>query len=375
MGWTSDQKHIRNIILLLSLFFFCLQCKQALEHLNSPQLIDSTQIQDIEKIFQPIITICPTNQLNTTKLGNLGYSNSLPNLYLGKLKIEKNKTKQFIVSWESLNNISFSKILEQIYDQKAAKSMYTYSHDSRGYMNKIQTEIIFLPKYGFCKRIDKYNPNHEITISSRYSFHMLITDPIYSSFVMPNYTSMRGNTIVANLGNKYYFDVRVSVLKVCKDFNTTSFKTCVDDRLQKVFLPTMGCIPPWLSKRNQCNGHYPLNFTRTSDYNYRNKYVTPALTLKNLEEEHICKKFCVFTSTEPRLYIEEFSNRKKTRAQIFFQKEVSVTEKIPNYDFFKFIIDTGSSLGLWLGLSILGLWDLLTDSIQLIRSFKLSKML
>jgi hypothetical protein len=119
-----------------------------------------------------------------------------------------------------------------------------------------------------------------------------------------------------------------------------------------------------------------LNFTHTSDYNFRNKYATPALTLKNLEEEHICKKFCVFTSTEPRLqYIEEFSNRKKTRAQIFFQKEVSVTEKLPNYDFFKFIIDTGSSLGLWLGLSILGLWDLLTDSIQLIRSSKLSKML
>ena len=169
------------------------------------------------------------------------------------------------------------------------------------------------------------------------------------------------------------FDVSVSVLKLCKDVDTTSFKDCVDNRIQGVFLPTIGCIPPWLSNRNQCNGHYHWNLT--GDPNYGINYVIPALTLKNLEEEHICKK-CDFTTAEPRLrYVEKLSSRKRTMAHISFQNKVSVTHKIPDYDFFDFVIDTGSSLGLWLGLSIFGLWELVIDAIQFISSSKLTKML
>ena len=229
-------------------------------------------------------------------------------------------------------------------------------------------------RYYICMRIDEHNPDLDITIISRYSFHMLITDPIYSSYINPDFTSMKGSAIASNVGKIYYFDARVSVLKVCKNLVTTSFKTCVDDRFQKEFLPTMGCVPPWLSERNQCNGHIPKNLTIM--YHYGSKYITPALTLKNLEDEHICKKLCVFTTTEPNLrYAEDLSTKKITRVHIPFQKEVSVTEMIPDYDYFKFVIDIGSSLGLWLGLSILGLWDLLIDTLQRVRSSKHNKML
>jgi hypothetical protein len=354
--------------------FFCLQFKQALENLISPQLIDSTQIQDIDKIQHPLITLCPRNQINEARLKDLGYREHIRNLYIGDLNIGKNQTESLIISWDSLDNISFPNVLKQIYNQKAAKSIHTYSLNNSGGRSEHQTEIIFIPKYGFCKRIDEYNPTLEIIISSDASLYMLITDPIYSSYIMPDFTSMKGNAIALNAGQVKYYDARVSVIKVCKDLVTTNFKTCVDDRIQKVFLPTMGCVPPWLSDRNQCNGHYPLNLTFHPIY--KSKYVHPALTVKNLEEELVCKNLCVFTTTEPHLrFRDKPSKKKRTRTHISFQKKVSVTEKIPDYDFFKFVIDIGSSLGLWLGLSILGLWDLLINTIQWIKSSKLSKML
>ena len=289
MGWHSNQKYVKIGIVLLSMIFFCLQFKQALENLISPQLIDSTRNQDINKIKHPLITLCPKNQINETRLKDLGYGEHIRNLYRGNLNIGKNQIENLIISWESLENMSFPKVLKQIYNLKAAKSIHTYSLNNIGRRIEHQTEIIFIPKYGFCKRIEEYNPTLEIIISSLASLYMLITDPIYSSYIMPDFTSMKGNAIALNVGQVKYYDARVSVIKVCKDLVTNSFKTCVDDRFQKVFLPTMGCVPPWLSDRNQCKGHYPSNLTH--GLSYKSKYVYPALTVKNLEEELVVRSY------------------------------------------------------------------------------------
>ena len=39
------------------------------------------------------------------------------------------------------------------------------------------------------------------------------------------------------------------------------------------------------------------------------------------------------------------------------------------YGWFEFIIDAGSSLGLWLGLSALGIWDFIVEYTRKINSF------
>ena len=59
---------------------------------------------------------------------------------------------------------------------------------------------------------------------------------------------------------------------------------------------------------------------------------------------------------------------------ISFDQQVHVTEKVPNYSLFDFIIDVASSLGLWLGVSVLGMHDLVVVLIDLIKaSFKARK--
>ena len=46
------------------------------------------------------------------------------------------------------------------------------------------------------------------------------------------------------------------------------------------------------------------------------------------------------------------------QVQLKFNKEVKFIKKVEYYSFLQFLVDVGSSLGLWLGLSIIGLTDL-----------------
>ena len=59
-----------------------------------------------------------------------------------------------------------------------------------------------------------------------------------------------------------------------------------------------------------------------------------------------------------------------TMASIIFNEEVKVYEKVFNYSLFQFIIDVGSSIGLWLGLSALSIYDiiLIVQAIQFVKA-------
>ena len=51
-----------------------------------------------------------------------------------------------------------------------------------------------------------------------------------------------------------------------------------------------------------------------------------------------------------------------TRFGFNFRKTVRVERKVVVYTFFNFIVDVGSSLGLWLGLSALGVTNLFINA-------------
>ena len=175
------------------------------------------------------------------------------------------------------------------------------------------------------------------------------------------------------------YDVDIDINSECKvkeneDMAKDDFGKCVDDMLQDVFVPVLGCIPPWMSLNNQCNGTYENKFAfKVEDFDQ--KYVDVPFTLRNMEIERRCRKFC--SSTKATVLVREKLLKKlKTKPKIYiaFNTNVKVTEKIFSYGPFQFIIDVGSSVGLWLGLSVLGFYDLTVQLINCAQSFKLNKM-
>ena len=93
----------------------------------------------------------------------------------------------------------------------------------------------------------------------------------------------------------------------------------------------------------------------------------------NIRFEEECRHSCKVNT-----YIITENDSKKhafSKSYLTFNQKVLVTEKVPNYDVFKYIIDVGSSLGLWLGLSVLGLHDLVVWAVQFVNnSFIIKKI-
>ena len=70
----------------------------------------------------------------------------------------------------------------------------------------------------------------------------------------------------------------------------------------------------------------------------------------------------------------EIADFEENWISIMFDEEVDILEEKSNYTGFDLIVDAGSSLGLWIGLSALGVFDFLYDigskGIKLIQNLK-----
>ena len=124
----------------------------------------------------------------------------------------------------------------------------------------------------------------------------------------------------------------------------------------------MDCVPPWLSPTNQCS-------TNITTYNHSKhqkiemidtKFLAPLNDWRSTEIEEKCKNPCKKMTNKISLKVDQMISKAELQSvvQFRFKKRVRLEKKVVVYTWFNFIIDIGSSLGLWLGLSALGIADL-----------------
>ena len=68
---------LRFLVFLISFAMFCYQLNTATLNLIDPPTVLSQHERDITSDDMPLVTICPTNQTNTTRLVELGYEKYL----------------------------------------------------------------------------------------------------------------------------------------------------------------------------------------------------------------------------------------------------------------------------------------------------------
>ena len=126
----------------------------------------------------------------------------------------------------------------------------------------------------------------------------------------------------------------------------------------------MDCVPPWLTATNQCSSNI-------TTYNHTNKEIYDLIyskvirlrdTRKHTEMEENCKNPCKKMTNKVYLIADEDNKVNYADVHIRFKQTVRVEKKVVVYTLFNFIIDVGSSLGLWLGLSALGITDLAIEA-------------
>ena len=102
-------------------------------------------------------------------------------------------------------------------------------------------------------------------------------------------------------------------------------------------------------------------------------FILPKDMWQYTEPEKKCKLPCIKMANKVYLKAENKpklnENHNVAYLIINFKDTVKIEQKVVVYTFFNFIIDVGSSLGLWLGLSALGITDLAIDAFIMVTKW------
>ena len=131
----------------------------------------------------------------------------------------------------------------------------------------------------------------------------------------------------------------------------------------------MNCIPPWLSSKNQCFMNIELNNQTEKDIKTMilHNFTSPIENALPTKAEKSCKSHCRKMTNTVTLRTEH--KELHSYLIIRFKNPVKVGKKTIVYTWFNFIVDIGSSLGLWLGLSALGITDLMIEAYMVAKKW------
>ena len=362
---------LKQIILAFSSIMFFYQAQIAVNKFLNPPVVDSTDLLNIADIDPPLITICPKYQIFSKMTSSIN-QDDLPDLLLGK------GIKNNITDWGVHLNMTFEEWVEEIVDLDKGYPTIKFKVGN-GQFLEAKYERRFYPKYGRCIDFSNY------TITGRLELYIFLTemkllqsDPPPEAEVYLTDKKLRtrstvhspshwGPSIIIQPNQHLDYLVKVQQLSsydprqpdVCREYTKDEFERCVDEELQDLWKPIIGCNPPWLSHQDQCNAS--LNTTDMVDllHNGVFKTIDNIIYMRNYAAKERCRKACLVTR------INFFKNRESVKfcfgcitLKLVFDDIVVRKTKILAYNFSDLLIDIGSSLGLWFGLSVFGITDL-----------------
>ncbi len=239
-------KVLRIFILLISFAMFCFQLHTATLNLMHPGLVDINHERDITDDDMPLITVCPTNQIED----RWSYNNML----VGSAYCSETTR---CTTWGSHLNLTFDKLKDQVFELDKVESIEMLEG------GKFKDSSTFIPGYGVCREASFLN--HTQIVFMHYNLEdawIFITNRNYRSFIMPDEGSHVGKEIFMKPGKEHYINVKITIKSYCKrdeiPMSEEDFKNCVDDKIQEDFEKNnISCVPPWLSYNKQCNQTYP----------------------------------------------------------------------------------------------------------------------
>ena len=224
---------------------------------------------------------------------------------------------------------------------------------------------------------------------------IVLADPQTNLFYKINTDSMTGDPIASKQGYRLSYLVEFEEIHWLKESGECTnygegaeFKTiadCVANKQENVFSPILGCKVPWLAAPedpNICKGTVELDSKTKNSIRSEIQSVFTNLEQMMVEDQfRTCLKPCQELKVHSKLrgqlkFVQERGRRNIKRYAIVlsFKKKVKVTRYFNGYGLFDLVVEAGSSLGLWIGLSALGVFDLVVELVDVVlkkaRDFK-----
>ena len=149
----------------------------------------------------------------------------------------------------------------------------------------------------------------------------------------------------------------------CQDYSKigSSYGECIEDILEKKLIEWYGCIAPWFPKNTSrvCEEDRDINIVNEMARVDAVYQLYMLASEQDLSIFSTCLKPCLTMDLKLRL-VHEISNQVDLGGvELSLNNEVVVNTAVIAYDMFSFVVDLGSALGLWLGLSALSIFDII----------------
>ncbi len=317
-------------------------------------MIETTSETNIINVRQPMMYLCPSVQYNISNMQKLGYAHKFALVY----GMSSNKT--FQRTWGAHFNKTWEQMIRDTLNMSPEEFIENTDLDGD---TTLQMKIY--PKFGFCYEVHYILEDNLLTLPGtgttpfQEGMTIFLTDRHTKSYYRLDSSTQTGAVIYIDRNTSYTYTVDIEMHDLKENGNCNfdlnySYEKCVDDYVTNDLKTRLGCIPPLLSNHDHCGFVSKEKFSNLTYYikSYAKRYMINVPT----KAEEMCLKPCLQQKIHVILKDQETSPG--SWATFAFNPNVKVLTEQANYNWFNFIVDIGSSLGTWAGLSAISLIDI-----------------
>ena len=325
--------------------------------------ITTSKTKDVVNVTLPDIFIClPDGGFNNTKADENGYKHGKIDFLSGVVN-NSNDSR----SWEGATGIPYDNITEELYMRPEEKLLINDMD--------INLPLHFTAVNGFCRKL---KPDPEIPVQeimSEGNFEVYLSDPGKSMYFSTISNSYKGIALATRENTKKLYTIHLEEIhwleKIgeCTNYGEeeAAYKTyddCVAATQYEFLLqPLLGCSVPWLGGPDQtqsrCEGRVNLTAEMFRKTSIVFQGILDAMKYRQYDLSKYCLKPCTEVHSTSTAVLETSTPHAGLQGiGLYFNQNSDLTEEMLAYGFFDLLVAIGSSLGLWIGLSVIGIFDL-----------------
>ena len=146
-----------------------------------------------------------------------------------------------------------------------------------------------------------------------------------------------------------------------------SYAACIDAEMQGKILPVLGCLVPWLGDRGSCTG--PLHRLPEHEdlVRWLRVIAINAFGGKQFESKKCLVPCISFYVKSKFLLTGNSKTHEKNVFALYFSDTIFVQKIVLAYNLGDLLVEAGSCLGLWLGLSVVGVFDIIVFTLMQLK--------
>ncbi len=358
----NTMKRARILFQFIAFGIFIFQMQNSLVKYIEKPIVSHKTTTSYDKIKKPFVYICQDGQFSYEK---------------GKMFSYHHKTDFMfgLLGYPDMSNITGRVRHGNSTFEDLAKSTYITNYTKFGYTNDMKKTYVqdikqvFLAPTGFCFKVEPISNDIKFRVTEMSI--AFITDPAKTTLLKLNrmkHGSFRFGPSEDGLYESIVYEIQISLHdtsidegRKCTNYEDRgmSYGKCLETAMIDGLLNWYECLPPWIGdvKNLTCETNKnvkTLEIETLKDYRYEFLLYNKDMDLDIFK---VCLPPCLTMQVNFFKINHETNIRGWANVQFKFLEEVAVYTDENAYDMFNLIVDLGSALGLWLGLSALNLYD------------------